>query len=152
MLLRKLRGCLLVGGSWAAAWTLVGALRALSQLLTAGTADILVSALPDIARVAGAWGAAGLLSGVAFAVTLMIAARGRSFRELSILRMAALGAAGTLLCWALLLLADGDFVDNLTPSIRALVMLGTLGAASAAATLVVARRQPTPSPISAPAT
>lgn len=152
MFLRKLRGCLLVGGSWATAWTLIGALRALSQLLSAVTADIWGSALPAIARVAVAWGAAGGLSGVAFAVTLMIAARGRSFRQLSVLRMAALGAAGTLVCWAILLLADGDFVDNLAPSIRALAMLGTLGAVSAAATLVVARRQPAPSSIAAPAT
>jgi len=152
MLLRKVRGCLLIGASWAMAWTVVGALRALSQLIPAVTPDFWGSAFPVIARVAGGWGVAGGLSGVAFAVTLMIAARGRPFRELSVVRMAALGAVGTVVCWGALLLSDGDFVENLAPSIRALVMLGTLGAVSAAATLVLARRQPVSEQISAPAT
>jgi hypothetical protein len=81
----------------------------------------------------------GFAIGVAFAGVLAIAGRGRGFDELSIPRVAALGAGGGLLLAGLLVgvtWQEWSVGDATVP----LVILPLLGAGSATASLLLARR------------
>jgi hypothetical protein len=77
--------------------------------------------------------------GVAFSLALALAARGRSFRELSLPGFAALGAGAGLLLFGVLALkawSAWSAADALTNAI----LFTVLGAGSATATLLLARR------------
>jgi hypothetical protein len=81
----------------------------------------------------------GFAIGVAFSAVLAIAGRGRAFDELSLPRIAALGAGGGLLLAGLLVgvtWQEWSVGDAMVP----LIILPLLGAGSATASLLLARR------------
>jgi MFS family permease len=128
--LRRIRGAVLMGLTWAVVWAPVGLL--IGMIVDPdGSMDepwVLVGTFP------------GFLGGVAFAVVLGIVGRRRRFTELSLSRFAAWGAAAGLLVGALWL-----FVVLLSDpprwSLNAVVVgsLTLLSAVSATASLAVAR-------------
>jgi hypothetical protein len=125
-LLRKLRGMLGMGITWAVGWTIV--------MFMIGTIIGIVD--PDSIdpgeepwRMAGIIALAGFLSGAAFAAIFASAERRRKIRELSVLRSAFWGALG------------GAALPLLT-SVNDAVLSTTmpLGALFAASTVAIARR------------
>lgn len=128
--LRRVRGAVLMGLTWAVLWAPVGPL--IGMIVDAdGSMDepwVLVGALP------------GLFGGVAFAIVLGVVARHRRFAELSLPRFAAWGAAAGLLLGTLwsgvVMVSDG------TPGMLGGVVIGSLtllSAASAVGSLALAR-------------
>jgi len=93
--LRRIRGAVGMGLTWAAAWAVGG--------LLIGVASILFTGLPwdSFFRVFDAplpaMAIPGFFAGVFFSIVLGLAARGRKFSELSTPRFAAWGAVGGLL-------------------------------------------------------
>ena len=130
-LLTRVRAALLMGVMWGVAWLPIGPLIGFI-VDRDGSMDepwILVGALP------------GFLGGVAFSVMLMIAERRRRFDGLSVGRVAAWGAMGGLVVGlAPFVLGDrgGEPIPLWMLSIPASICL--MGAASAAASLALARR------------
>ena len=77
--------------------------------------------------------------GVAFSGFLAMSARGRTFESLSLPRFALLGAGGGLLLYAPLAANAWQAWDTPTALVNAAILVG-LGAGSATATLLLARR------------
>jgi hypothetical protein len=77
--------------------------------------------------------------GVAFSGVLAISARGRAFDKLSLFRFAALGAGGGLLLFGLLAMNAWQ-AWSVSDTIANATLFVLLGAGSATATLVLARR------------
>ena len=129
---RRIRGAIGMGVTWATGWGLVGGAfgLALAVLLPS------VFGLGVIAQVAGVWAGAGFLGGAVFSSVLRLADGRRRFDELSLARFAALGGMGGGLVGAVMWGA-GDVL-----AVQAVAVgIGTLlGAASAAGALVIARR------------
>jgi len=93
--LRRIRGAVGMGLTWAAGWALVGVLIGVTSRLLPGLPwdrffDVFDAPLPALAI-------PGFVGGVLFSVVLGIAVRRRRFEELSLARFAVLGAAGGLL-------------------------------------------------------
>jgi len=93
--LRRIRGAVLMGLTWAAGWALVGALIGVTSKLLPGLPwdsffEVFDAPLPALAI-------PGFFGGVFFSMVLGIAGRRRRFRELSLPRFAAWGAVGGLL-------------------------------------------------------
>jgi hypothetical protein len=93
--LRRIRGALGIGLTWAVGWALVGLLIGVSSLLLPGLPwdsffEVFDAPLPALA-------VPGFFGGVLFSVVLGIAGRRRRFDELSLPRFAAWGAVGGLL-------------------------------------------------------
>ena len=146
--LKRIRGAIGMGLTWAIAWALTGILI--------GVASILLPWLPwwdDFFRVfdaplpAMAW--PGFVGGVLFSVVLGIAGRRRSFHELSLPRFTAWGAAGGLLLstvpdamMAVGLASPGGSSPYGPWELAAVIAppLTLLCAASAAGSLLLARR------------
>lgn len=143
---RRIRGALGMGLAWAAAWALVG--------LLIGVASVLLPWLPWDAffkifdAPLPALAVPGFVGGVIFSVVLGVAARRRSFAELSLVRFAAWGAVGGLLLSlvpAVMVVAGlatfnpnlGIGLWQLTAAASGPLML--LSAASASGSLVLAR-------------
>ena len=83
---------------------------------------------------AGLVGAAGVISGFGFSFVLGLAGRRSTLDELTYLRVASLGALGSMVAWApLILMMRG------APIVPILSILGALGAVSSAGTLAIAR-------------
>lgn len=129
--LKRMRGALLMGLTWAVVWAPIGVLIGLI-MDPDGSMDepwLLVGAYP------------GFLSDVIFSIVLGIAARRRRFEELSLPRFAAWGgAAGVLLG---VLVRSGGTLNPAIPWWLPVVVTGAfgfLGAGSAAGTLALARR------------
>ena len=144
--LRRIRGAIGMGLTWAFGWAIAG--------VSIGVASILLPGLPWDAffevfdAPLPAFAVPGFFAGVFFSAVLGIAGRRRRFRELSVPRVAAWGAAGGLLLtlfpfalvavglasregssvgtWQILSVLTGPFV--------------LLSAASASVTLMLARR------------
>ena len=147
MWLKRIRGALGMGLTWAAAWALGGIAIGVTSLLLPGLPwdaffEVFDAPLPALAI-------PGFVGGVIFSAVLGIAARGRSFHELSVARFAGWGALGGLLLSLVpvamsavgLLRVDPEGGVNLwqsTAVISAPFML--FSALSAAGALVVARR------------
>ena len=143
--LRRVRGAIGMGLTWALGWAIGG--------LLIGVASVLLPFLPWDAffRVFDAplpaFAVPGFFAGVFFSAVLGIAGRGRSFRELSLPRFVAWGAVGGLLLilfpFALVALGlasrDGSSVS--TAQILAVITgpFLVMSAASAFITLKVAR-------------
>ena len=129
--LRRIRGALLMGITWAAVWAPVGVLIGLI-VDPNGTMDepwILVGTIP------------GFLCGVAFSIVLGIAARRRGFSELSSGRFTAWGALAGLVIGVLPFML-GSSNPALPPWFPGVVIgsITALGALSAAGSLALARR------------
>jgi len=125
--LKRIRGILGMGLTWAGAWIAVGALLAL-VLFVVGLDP--PGFFWTIARV---FGAVGFLTGSMFSGILLLTEGRRRFDELSLTRFVAWGALGGLLLGGLagLTIFGAPWVAGVTT---------LLGAGSAAATLVIARR------------
>ncbi|HEV8358561.1 MAG TPA: hypothetical protein VGQ17_17545 [Gemmatimonadales bacterium] len=143
--LRRLRGAVGMGLTWAAGWALAGVLIGVSSKLLPGLPwdsffEVFDAPLPALAI-------PGFFGGVLFSTVLGIAARHRSFAELSLPRFAAWGAAGGLLlslvpaalvAVGLASLGRPDFgLWHITAAISGPLTL--LSAVSASATLMLAR-------------
>ena len=130
--LRRIRGAVGLGLTWAAAWSGVGAVLG---LVVGGGAATLVAT-------SGALAVIGFISGAAFSVVLGVAEGRRTFDEMSLPRFAAWGALSGLLVslgLSLFMASPGGSVIVA----RVLVMLmvpALLGAGSAAGSLALARR------------
>lgn len=136
--LKRIRGAIGMGLTWAVAWFGVGMTVVLGLLLTTG-------ARPDV-PIPLVFGVLGFVGGVTFSGVLSLLAGRRRFAQMSLPRFAAWGAAAGFLLSAAFVLAvavpeDPAFFWNL-------VGLGPLfaaaGAGSAAGSLALARRADDP--------
>ena len=131
--LRRIRGALLMGVTWAGLWMPVGLL--LGMIFDPnGTMDepwILVGTLP------------GFLAGVMFSVVLGIAARRRRLEELSVAKVARWGALAGLVIGSLPFVLGDQASDVERVWLLPLVVVSSitlLSTVSAATSLVLARR------------
>ena len=144
--LRRARGALGMGVTWAFGWAIAGVSIGVASLLLPGLPwdaffDVFDAPLP-------AFAVPGFFAGVFFSVVLGIAARGRRLEELSLARVAAWGALGGLLLTAFpfalvavgLASREGSSVG--TWQILAVITgpFVLLSAASASASVLLARR------------
>lgn len=131
--LRRFRGAVGMGVTWAVAWAGFGLLIGVGLLMglpLGWFVEVFDAPLPALAI-------PGFFSGAAFSLVLGVAARRRRFDELSLPLFAALGAMGGLL---LTLLPAGALALR-SPGVLAVVggTLTILSAASATGTLLLAR-------------
>jgi hypothetical protein len=133
--LRRIRGGIGMGLTWAAAWFGAGMIMMLGLLLITGSTGA------DVPYPLG-FGAFGFVAGVSFSAILGLAEGRRRFDEMSLPRFAGWGAVGGFLLSAIFVSAvalaeDPAFLSNL-------VVLGPIfavvGAGSAAGSLALARR------------
>ena len=130
--LRRIRGAITLGLTWAVAWAVVAVLVGMI-VDPDGSMDEMWPAI-------GAY--PGFLSGVVFSVVLGIAERRRRFAELSLRRFAAWGAVAGLVLGVVPFML-GESTSQLPLWKLAAVFIGSttlLGAASAAGSLALARR------------
>ncbi len=139
--LRRIRGAVGMGLTWAVGWGLVGGLIELILNLVPG---------PDLGHIVDMWpqtlGMIGFVGGVTFSVVLRIAAGRRRFDELSLPGFTALGAVGGLLLGTAAIAMGVGGAEPLW--LRGAVLLvppTLLSAASAAGTLALARMAERPS-------
>jgi hypothetical protein len=145
MWLKRIRGAIGTGLTWAAGWALAGLMIGATSLLLPGLPwdsffEVFDAPLPALA-------VPGFFGGVLFSIVLGIAGRRRQFAELSVPRFAAWGAVGGLLLsllpnalFAVGLATPGPGVDlwKSTAVIAGPFIL--LSAGSAAASLMLARK------------
>ncbi|MGQ0767392.1 MAG: hypothetical protein ACT4OZ_17215 [Gemmatimonadota bacterium] len=143
-LLRRVRGAIGMGVTWAAGWAATGILIGVASILTPGLPwhlffDVFDAPLPALA-------VPGFVGGALFSVVLGIAGRHRRFDELALGRLTALGAVGGFLlamvpnafvALGLATPAEGSNLWVTTLTFAPFLML--LSAASAGATLLLAR-------------
>ena len=126
--LRRIRGTVGMGLTWAAGWALVGVLMELITGFLPGLDGALVDVWVGLAY-------PGFFGGAAFSVVLGIAAGSRRFDEMSLPRFARWGALGGLLVSVPIMTASG-----FTPlSLVAASIVTLLCAGSAAGSLALAR-------------
>lgn len=143
--LRRTRGALGMGVTWAAAWALAGLVLGVASLLLPGLPwgavfELFDAPLPALAL-------PGFVGGVLFSGVLGVAGRHRRFEELSLPRFTAWGALGGCLLSAVPALLAAAGLATVAPgsagvgSLRAIlaVPLALLGAGSAAGSLALAR-------------
>jgi hypothetical protein len=131
--LRRIRGAVVTGLTWAVGWTLVG-------MVGVVVIYTLFPSLPDVFDVwIPVFAYPGFLAGVGFSVVLRIAEGRRRFDELSLPRFAVWGALGGVLVGGLVAaLGFGK-----APNAALAAIMGTsilLGAVSAAGSLALARK------------
>jgi hypothetical protein len=130
--LRRVRGAIGMGLTWAAAWLGVGMIMLLGIVLVTGTR-------PD-PPVPLLFGAFGFVGGVTFSGVLGLLEGRRRFDQMSFPRFAAWGAAGGFLLSAIFVLAvalgDPAFSQNL---LLLCPIFAAAGAGSAAGTLALAK-------------
>ncbi len=134
--LRRVRGAIGTGLTWAFGWAPIGALVGLVVGATLGGVPLGAIAI----RYAGWFAVLGLVGGAGFSAVLRIAEGRRRFDELSLPRFTIWGALGGLALGGLAI-AAGLWGPGLT--LVDAVILGTstlLGAGSAAGSLALARR------------
>ena len=133
--LRRIRGAIGMGLTWAVVWFGTGMIMLLGFLLTTGSTGA------DVPYPLG-FGAFGFVAGVAFSGLLGLVEGHRRFDQMSLLRFAVWGAVGGFLLSAIFVVVvaiveDSAFLSNL-------LVLGPVfavgGAGSAAGALAVARR------------
>ena len=136
--LRRLRGLLGVGATWALAWGVIGAL--IGVVIGALSPDIVSRAAVEWALGLGAY---GLVSGVGFAALLAHHDRQKTIDELSPVRAGVLGLFGALLVPVLFgLLGFFDAGTDLLDVLEAMAACGVLGATFAAGSVAIARGAP----------
>ncbi|HEX7124034.1 MAG TPA: hypothetical protein VF178_16775 [Gemmatimonadaceae bacterium] len=122
--LRRIRGAVVVGLTWAVAWGLIGG--AVMELI-----------VDPHGRIADIWpmvlGIPGFFGGLLFSLVFSIAERRRRFEELSLPRFGAWGAVAGALLGGIGVVAFGLGAGIMLP-------LALLGAASASGSLALARR------------
>ena len=122
--LKRIRGALGIGLTWAAAWGFVGALMG---LWLGG---------PGVVGASLTFALYGFMGGGAFSVALGLAGRRRTFDEMSLPRFAGLGALAPLLLIVPSAFSGGVFNPG---GLIAVALLALLGAGSAAGSLALAR-------------
>ena len=127
--LRRIRGAIGMGLTWAAAWFGVGALIGL-VFFGGGLVELVSNSV--------LFAVFGFIGGAAFSGVLGIAEGHRRFDEMSLPRFAAWGAAAGLLLSVLLLSTGGSI--PLLGSVVVASVATLLGAGSAAGSLALARR------------
>ena len=143
--LRRLRGALGMGFTWAVVWAISGLLIGVASIILPALPwstffDVFDAPLPALA-------VPGFVAGVFFSAVLGIAGRRRRFSELSLSRFAGWGALGglllTLFPFALVAvgLASREGSDTSTSQILAVItpLFVLLSALSASVTLIIAR-------------
>jgi len=133
--LRRIRGAIGTGLTWAAAWFGAGMIMLLGLLLVTGSTGA------DVPYPLG-FGAFGFVAGVTFSGVLSLVEGRRRFDQMSLPRFAAWGAVGGFLLSVIFVLAVALTQDAVF--LRNLVFLGPIfgvaGAGSAAGSLALARR------------
>ena len=129
--LKRIRGAVGMGLTWAIAWSGVGAILGLVSGVIFGGGFI------DVFPGFFIGGMAGFIGGGAFSVVLGIAEGRRTFEEMSLPRFAGWGAVGGLLLFVLLGGGVGAFTLRAAIGAAALTLMG---AGSAAGSLALARR------------
>ncbi len=133
--LKRIRGAIGMGLTWAVAWAPVGAIIGLMIGLVVGVPSELSLIVASYVR---NFAVMGLVGGAAFSTVLSIAEGRRRFDEMSLPRFAGWGAVGGFLLSVVLLSTGGSI-----PVYGAVVVasvLTLLGAGSAAGSLALARR------------
>lgn len=141
--MRRLRGAIGMGITWAAGWAVAG--------LLIGAASTLLPFLPWEAffkifdAPLPALAIPGFVAGAFFSIVLGVAARGRTVRDLSLARVAVWGALGGVLLTAFPFALSALGLAHLSASPwPALAIIGVpfvlLGAGSGSVTLLIARR------------
>lgn len=131
--LRRARAALVMGATWAVPWAVVAVLLGVLVIDPDNSMDemwVMIGAMP------------GFIGGVLFSVVLGIAARRRRIEELSLPRVAAWGAGAGFAVGVLPFLI-GEPTGAVSPLLLGGVVIGAftlMSAASAAASLAVARR------------
>jgi drug/metabolite transporter (DMT)-like permease len=130
--LRRIRGAVGMGLTWAIGWTVAGMAGAMAvYMLFPGLPDVFDVWIPVFAY-------PGFLAGVGFSLVLRVAEGRHTFEELSLPRFAAWGALGGLLLGAFLTaMAFGEVPTAALAAITGTTTL--LSAASAAGSLALAR-------------
>ncbi|MFG1691336.1 hypothetical protein ACGF5M_04200 [Gemmatimonadota bacterium] len=124
--LRRLRGIIGTGVTWAVGWAGVSAVAAL-----------LVGDLASLFEIAALFGITGFIAGCSSATVLSIQEHHKQLEDLSLLRTALWGGFGGML-------AAGAFIFLTDPSLWPFVaILSLLGAGSSAGTVALARRADT---------
>lgn len=134
--LRRVRGAIGIGLTWAAAWFLAGLMLLL--VVGVGAADVPFPLF---------FGLLGFLAGAAFSGVLGILARRRRFDEMSLPRFALWGALGGLSLSGIVVLAAGPGAEFLVLG----PVFAVAGAISATGTLALARRAEQPQALDASA-
>lgn len=133
--LKRIRGAIGMGLTWAAGWVPVGAV---TGLITGVVLDLV-----PLGRIAGNYalmfGVLGFVGGTIFSAVLRVTEGRRSFSQLSLPRFAAWGALGGLTLGGIAVTAGllGSGFTILGAAIGGVAML--LGAGSAVGTLIIAR-------------
>jgi hypothetical protein len=144
--LRRIRGAVGMGLTWAALWALGGVLIGVASILLPGLPwdaffEVFDAPLPAMA-------VPGFVGGVLFSMVLGIAGRRHRFRDLSLLRFAAWGAVGGLLLilfpFALVAVGLASTEGSHVGAWQAIATISgpfiLLSAASASASLMLARK------------
>lgn len=131
--LRVIRGMIGTGLTFATGVGVVGSILGLVGLLLGELSW-------DDLRMVAKLSVIAFLVGVGFSGVLAITAGGRTFDKLSLRYVTALGAGGGLLYFLFIAAANGGRVWSVWNAIGNLAILTLLGAGSAAATLILARR------------
>ena len=131
--LRRIRGAIGMGLTWAFGWTFVGMLGVV----------VIYTLFPDLPDIFDIWipvfAYPGFLAGVGFSVVLRVAEGRRRFDELSLPRFTAWGAVGGMLVGAFV--AVVLFGEAPNAALAAFMSTSTLlGAVSAAGSLALARK------------
>ena len=148
--LRRIRGAVGTGLTWAAGWAIAGVLIGLASILLPGLPwdsffEIFDAPLPALA-------VPGFVGGALFSIVLGIAGRRRRFDELSLPRFAAWGAVGglllTLFPFALVAVGLASTEGSAHSAWQVIATIGPvfifLSAVSAAGSLMLARRAQDP--------
>ena len=133
--LKRIRGAVGMGLTWATAWFGVGA------LIEVVTMVLGISSAIAVLELAAAFAIMGFIGGAVFSVVLGIAEGRRRFDEMSLPRFAGWGAVGGLLTMALVLAVSASAPGVTLPFVLVAGVVGALmGAGSAAGSLALARR------------
>jgi len=136
--LRRIRGALGMGLTWAAGWTLVVVLLGVTSILLPGLGlEVIFEAADDELLIVGMLPA--FAGGVVFSTVLGIAGRRRRFDELSLPQFAAWGATGGLLLG--LMPAAAVALGTASVALGAVIITAVtlLSAVSASGSLMLAR-------------
>ena len=131
--LRRIRGAVGIGLTWAAAWLPVGAIIG----LVAGLSDTPGFLVSLVFSLAGIFAAVGFVGGTVFSMILGLAEGRRRFDEMSLPRFGAWGGAGAFLVSAFVQLTIGG---SSSLSVTTTIVMTLLGAGSAAGSLAIARK------------
>ena len=131
--LKRVRGAVGMGLTWAAAWSGLGAMLGLAYGIISG-GGLAVSFVSGIV----AFSVIGFIGGSAFSAVLGLAEGHRTFAKMSLSRFAGWGAVGGLLLFMPLFMVFGEGIWLGTVVMAGVVAL--IGAGSAAGSLALARR------------